>query len=111
LLALNANSRFEVLGASGRVFHANGAKTFRTALRRECDHWRGEFGFVLGEDAADYFLHSRECLKSGITFPKLGGLTVPSICLAINSNFDSVKRLRSALFAGSARPYGCEFKR
>jgi cold shock CspA family protein len=35
-------------------------------------HWRGEFGFVLGEDGADYFLHSRECLKSGIAFPKFG---------------------------------------
>jgi cold shock CspA family protein len=35
-------------------------------------HWRGEFGFVLGEDGADYFLHSRECLKSGIAIPKSG---------------------------------------
>ena len=35
-------------------------------------HWRGEFGFVLGEDGADYFLHSRERLKSGMAFPKLG---------------------------------------
>jgi hypothetical protein len=35
-------------------------------------HWRGEFGFVLGDDGAEYFLHSRECLKSGIAFPKCG---------------------------------------
>jgi cold shock CspA family protein len=35
-------------------------------------HWRGEFGFVLGDDGADYFLHSRECLKSGIAIPKSG---------------------------------------
>jgi cold shock CspA family protein len=35
-------------------------------------HWRREFGFVLGEDGADYFLHSRECLKSGIAIPNLG---------------------------------------
>jgi cold shock CspA family protein len=35
-------------------------------------HWRGEFGFVLGEDGADYFLHSRECLKSGMAIPKSG---------------------------------------
>ena len=35
-------------------------------------HWRGEFGFVIGEDGADYFLDSRECLKAGIAFPKSG---------------------------------------
>jgi cold shock CspA family protein len=35
-------------------------------------HWRGEFGFIIGEDGADYFLHSRECLKSGIAFPRFG---------------------------------------
>ena len=34
-------------------------------------HWRREFGFV-GEDGADYFLHSRECLKSGIAIPNSG---------------------------------------
>jgi cold shock CspA family protein len=34
-------------------------------------HWRGEFGFVIGEDGADS-LHSRECLKAGIAFPKSG---------------------------------------
>jgi cold shock CspA family protein len=35
-------------------------------------HWRGEFGFVFGDHGADYFLHSRECLKSGMAIPKSG---------------------------------------
>jgi cold shock CspA family protein len=65
-LALPANN------AERRRFTLSMFEFMARQIEGTVKHWRGEFGFVIGEDGADYFLHCRECLKSGIALPKLG---------------------------------------
>jgi cold shock CspA family protein len=59
-------------GASHRRSRTGDFNFMAQQIEGTVKHWRGEFGFVLGEDGVDYFLHSREFLKSEIAFPKLG---------------------------------------
>jgi cold shock CspA family protein len=65
--ALSAHRIHDQTPRSRQTARGDGARIEGTVK-----HWRGQFGFVIGEDGADYFLHSRECIKSGIAFPKLG---------------------------------------